>query len=109
MQALANLAWSMAHLNCKHEVLLDAIVNQLLSDVDDMNQRDLADLLSALAMLKHQPITQAMDAVVQHTIYLLQDPGTLLLFSNYLKRQSCTCMICLISCNVVACLLGLYT
>ncbi|DBB02864.1 TPA: hypothetical protein ACH3X1_013470 [Trebouxia sp. C0004] len=75
-QALANLAWSMAHLNYKHEGLLDAIVNQLLRNVDDMNQRDLADLLSALAMLKHQPITQATDAIVQHMIHLLQEPGT---------------------------------
>ncbi|KAL0052777.1 hypothetical protein WJX82_007536 [Trebouxia sp. C0006] len=76
LQALANLAWSMAHLNYKHEGLLDAIVNQLLRNVDDMNQRDVADLLSALAMLKHQPITQATDAIVQHMIYLLQEPGT---------------------------------
>lgn len=77
LQALANLAWSMAHLNYKHEGLLDAIVNQLLRDVDDMNQRDLADLLSALAMLKHQPITQATDTIVQHMLHLLQEPGTL--------------------------------
>lgn len=75
-QALANLAWSMAHLNYKHEGLLDAIVNQLLRNVDDLNQRDLADVLSALAMLKHQPITQATDAIVHHMIHLLQEPGT---------------------------------
>ena len=75
MQALANLAWSMAHLNFKHEGLLDGIVNQLLRDIDDMNQRDLADVLSALAILKHQPITQAMDAIVQHMIHLLQESG----------------------------------
>lgn len=75
LQALANLAWSMAHLGYKQEAVLDAIVNRLLSDVDSMNQRDVADLLSALAMLKHQPVGEAMHAVVQHTIELLQEPG----------------------------------
>ena len=65
----------MAHLEYKHEAVLDAIVHRLLSDVDSMNQRDLADLLSALAMLKHQPVGKAMDAVVQHTAELLQEPG----------------------------------
>lgn len=65
----------MAHLNYKHEAVLDAIVNRLLSDVDSMNPRDLADLLSALAMLKHQPVKEAMDAVMQHTAELLQEPG----------------------------------
>lgn len=75
LQALANLAWSMAHLSYKHEAVLDAIVNRLLSNVDSMNQRDLADLLSALAMLKHQPVKEAMAAVVQHTSELLQEPG----------------------------------
>lgn len=67
----------MAHLNYKHEAVLDAIVNRLLSDVESMNQRDLADLLSALAMLKHQPVGEAMDAIVQHTSELLQEPGGL--------------------------------
>lgn len=67
----------MAHLNYKHEAVLDAIVYRLLSDVDSMNQRDVADLLSALAMLKHQPVGEAMDAVVQHTSELLQEPGAL--------------------------------
>ena len=74
-QALANLAWSMAHLNYKHEAVLDALVNRLLSDIDSMNQRDLSDLLSALAMLKHQPVGEAMNAVMQHTYELLQEPG----------------------------------
>ena len=75
MQALANLAWSMAHLEYKHDALLDAIVNRLLSDVDSMNPRDLAELLSALALLKHEPIAQAMQSIVQHTIDLLEDRG----------------------------------
>ena len=65
----------MAHLGYKQEAVLDAIVNRLLSDVDSMNQRDVADLLSALAMLKHQPVGEAMAAVVHHTIEVLQDPG----------------------------------
>lgn len=77
LQALANLAWSMAHLSYKHEAVLDAIVNRLLSDVDSMNQRDVADLLSALAILKHQPVGEAMDAIVQHTSELLQEPGAM--------------------------------
>ena len=71
------MAWSVAHLNYKHEGLLDGVVNQLVANLEDMNPRDLSDLLSALAMLKHQPITQAMDAIAQHTIHLLQDPGML--------------------------------
>ncbi|KAL3159854.1 hypothetical protein ABBQ38_010255 [Trebouxia sp. C0009 RCD-2024] len=75
-QALANLAWSMAHLGYKQEAVLDAIVNRLLSDVDSMNQRDVADLLSALAILKHQPVGEAMAAVMHHTIELLQDSET---------------------------------
>lgn len=75
LQALANLAWSMAHLGYKQEAVLDAIVNRLLSDVDSMNQRDVADLLSALAILKHQPVGEAMAAVMHHTIELLQDSG----------------------------------
>ena len=83
-QALANLAWSMAHLNYKHEAVLDAIVNRLLSDMDSMNQRDLADLLSALAMLKHQPVGEAMDAIVQHTSDLLLEPGGM-----PIKQESC--------------------
>ena len=104
LQALANLAWSMAHLNYKHEGLLDAIVNQLLRNVDDMNQRDVADLLSALAMLKHQPITQATDAIVQHMIHLLQEPGTLLASQpsavSHCKLQVCTFLHC--ACSEVA-------
>lgn len=62
-------------MNYKHEAVLDAIVNRLLSNVDSMNQRDLADLLSALALLKHQPVGEAMSAIVQHTSELLQEPG----------------------------------
>lgn len=83
----------MAHLNYKHEGVLDAIVNQLVRNVDDMNQRDLADLLSALAMLKHQPITQAMDAIVQHTIHLLQEPGILVTpdFDDCTSLSVCVC------------------
>ncbi len=104
LQALANLAWSMAHLSYKHEGLLDAIVNQLLRNVDDMNQRDVADLLSALAMLKHQPITQATDAIVQHMIHLLQEPGTLLASQpsavSRCKLQVCTLLHC--ACSEVA-------
>lgn len=83
LQALANLAWSMAHLGYKQEAVLDAIVNRLLSDVDSMNQRDVADLLSALAMLKHQPVGEAMTAVMHHTIELLQESGGI---SNAVKR-----------------------
>jgi hypothetical protein len=94
----------MAHLNYKHEALLDAIVNQLLRNVDDMNQRDLSDLLSALAMLKHQPITQATDAIVQHMIYLLQEPGTLLASqqsaASHRKHQFCSLLDC--ACSEVA-------
>ena len=62
-------------MNYKHEAVLDAIVNLLLSNVDSMNQRDLADLLSALALLKHQPVGEAMSAILQHTSELLQEPG----------------------------------
>ena len=76
VQALANLAWSMAHLEHKQDAVLDAIINYLLSDIESMNQRDVSDLLHALAMLKHQPVDQAMTAIVQHTIELLDDPGT---------------------------------
>ena len=104
LQALANLAWSMAYLNYKHEGLLDTIVNRLLRNVDDMNQRDLADLLSALAMLKHQPITQATDAIVQHMIHLLQEPGTLLASQpsavSHCKLQVCSLPDC--ACRDVA-------
>ena len=104
LQALANLAWSMAHLNYKHEGLLDAIVNQLLRNVDDLNQRDLADVLSALAMLKHQPITQATDAIVHHMIHLLQEPGTLLASqpsaASHRKLQLCSLLDC--TCSEVA-------
>lgn len=67
----------MAHLNYKHEEVLDAIVSRLLSNIDGMNQRDLAELLSALAILKHQPVAQAMHAIVQHATDLLLDPGKL--------------------------------
>ena len=65
----------MAHLDYRQEAVLDAIVNRLLSDMDSMNPRDFAELLSALALLKHQPVAEAMSALVQHANDLLQDPG----------------------------------
>lgn len=67
----------MAHVDYKQEVVLDAIVNRLLTNVDDMNQRDLTEVLSALAILNHHPLVEAMNAMTQRATELLLEPGML--------------------------------
>ena len=75
LQGLANLAWSMAHLDFKHEGMLDAIVTLIVEDLEDANARDVAELISALAILNHPPASKHMDALAQHMVVLLSDSG----------------------------------
>ena len=75
MQTLANLAWSMAHLGFKHEGLLDAIISLAVGEVEDILPRDVAELLSCLAMLSHVPPDEDLGTLIQHVTVLLMQPG----------------------------------
>ena len=65
----------MAHLDFKHEGVLDAIVMLVVEDLEHANARDVTEVISALAILNHTPSSKHMDALAQHMIVLLSDSG----------------------------------
>ena len=75
LQGLTNLAWSMAHLDFKHDILFDDIISVVVDNLEDANLRDITELLSALAILKHRASSRHMEALTQHMIVLLSDAG----------------------------------
>ena len=116
VQALANLAWSMAHLGFKHTNLLDRVISQLAWNADEINQRDLAEALSSLALLNLEPEEDSMNDMLHQLTTLLQDSGTTsvsnpatLNKTKFEKRTECTglraCIALLPGMHETACVL----
>ena len=74
----------MAHLGFKHTNLLDRVISQLAWNVDEINQRDLAEALSSLALLNHEPEADSMNDMLHQLTNLLQDFGETLSLSSIL-------------------------
>ena len=101
LQGLTNLAWSMAHLDFKHDILFDDIISLVVDSLEDANLRDITELLSALAILKHRASGRHMEALTQHMIVLLSDAGQSPLLLKRLLQAQTLAMICSVAATVL--------
>lgn len=68
----------MAHLDYRHNAMMDAMVTLAVENIEDLNPRDVTELVSALALSNHNVSSREMDSLAQHMTVLLSEPGMLL-------------------------------